>query len=90
MTPSCALFGGFAIGARVALLWQHNANAKCQRVHACTRSMPSFNFYIASGRVQSILMSVFACLSVTLYMSVCPLTYLIKHTSQLHTIVCTS
>jgi len=21
--------GGFAIGARVALLWQHNANAKC-------------------------------------------------------------
>ena len=26
MTPSCALLGGFAIGARVALLWQHNAN----------------------------------------------------------------
>ena len=26
MTPSCALMGGFAIGARVALLWQHNAN----------------------------------------------------------------
>ena len=24
--PSCALFGGFAIGARVALLWQHNVN----------------------------------------------------------------
>jgi len=24
----CALLGGFAIGARVALLWQHNANAK--------------------------------------------------------------
>ena len=23
---SCALLGGFAIGARVALLWQHNAN----------------------------------------------------------------
>jgi len=23
--PSCALLGGFAIGARVALLWQHNA-----------------------------------------------------------------
>ena len=30
--PSCALLGGFVIGARVALLWQHNANAKCQRV----------------------------------------------------------
>jgi len=25
----CAVLGGFAIGARVALLWQHNANAKC-------------------------------------------------------------
>ena len=24
--PSCALLGGFVIGARVALLWQHNAN----------------------------------------------------------------
>jgi len=24
--PSCALLGGFAIGARVALLWEHNAN----------------------------------------------------------------
>ena len=30
--PSCALLGGFAIGARVSLLWQHSANAKCQRV----------------------------------------------------------
>jgi len=27
--PSCALLGGFAISARVALLWQHNANTKC-------------------------------------------------------------
>jgi len=26
MPPSCALLGGFAISARVALLWQHNAN----------------------------------------------------------------
>jgi len=26
MPPSCALLGGFAIGARVALLWKHNAN----------------------------------------------------------------
>ena len=26
MPPSCALLGGFAIGARVPLLWQHNAN----------------------------------------------------------------
>ena len=30
---SCALLGGFAVGARVALLWQHNANPsyKCER-----------------------------------------------------------
>jgi len=27
MPPSCALLGGFAIDARDALLWQHNANA---------------------------------------------------------------
>ena len=47
MPPSCALLGGFAIGARVALLWQHNANAKCYRVRACTLSMPSFlSFFI--------------------------------------------
>jgi len=26
LPPSCALLGGFAIGARVALLWQHNTN----------------------------------------------------------------
>ena len=26
MPPSCALSGGFAIGARFALIWQHNAN----------------------------------------------------------------
>jgi len=30
--PSCALLGGFAIGARVTLQWQHSANAKCQLV----------------------------------------------------------
>jgi len=27
MPPSCALLGGFAIGARDALLWQHYRNA---------------------------------------------------------------
>jgi len=50
MSPSCALFGGFAIGgARVALLWQHYGNAQqspeviCQAhrtPHACrTRTL---------------------------------------------------
>jgi len=28
----CALLGGFAIGARVALLWQHNVNPSYKRV----------------------------------------------------------
>jgi len=28
MPPSDALLGGFAIGAWVAFLWKHNANAK--------------------------------------------------------------
>jgi len=32
MPTSCVLFGGFAIGSRVSLLWQHSASAKCQRV----------------------------------------------------------
>jgi len=27
MPPSCALLGGFAIGAQAALLWQHYGNA---------------------------------------------------------------
>jgi len=33
MPPSCALLGGFAIGARVVLLWQHNAKPsyRCER-----------------------------------------------------------
>jgi len=26
LPPSCALLGGFAIGTRVALLWQHTGN----------------------------------------------------------------
>jgi len=29
---SCAVLGGFAIGAWVSLLWQHGANAKCQQL----------------------------------------------------------
>jgi len=28
MAPSCALLGGFAIGTRDALLWQHYGNAR--------------------------------------------------------------
>jgi len=32
LPPSCALLGGFAIGARVALLWQHNVNPSLRGV----------------------------------------------------------
>ena len=52
--PSCALLGGLAIGARVALLWQHNANpssklasipryddsANCRLGGVCARCWP--------------------------------------------------
>jgi len=50
MPPSCALLGGFAIGARVALLWQHYGNAwqstavihQAHRTpHACRTRMPA-------------------------------------------------
>jgi len=41
--PSCAALGGFEIGARVALLWQHIAKAKWERV--LTRSMPGLSIY---------------------------------------------
>jgi len=36
LPPSCAVLGRFAIGARVALLWQLSANAKCQWVLVLT------------------------------------------------------
>ena len=125
MPPSCALLDRFAIGARVALLWQHNANrsykpasipryddivrtlggvcarcwlvtggwrgrsqhycsgldcrlplvafwqhnanAKCQRVHACTHSMPIyFCERLCSWRQSLLIWNVCKCCSVTL------------------------
>ena len=36
MPPSCAVLGGFAIGARVALLWQHNANPSYYKLASTT------------------------------------------------------
>ena len=36
VSPSCARLGRFAIATRVSLLWQHSANAKCQRVLVLT------------------------------------------------------
>ena len=40
---SCALFGGFAIGARISLLWQHSTERE-MLASACTRSMPGLYF----------------------------------------------
>ena len=42
--PSCAQVCGFAIVARVALLWQHNMNAKCQRVYMLVLAVCLFIF----------------------------------------------
>jgi len=44
MPPSCALLGGFAIGARVSLLCQHITEREMS-VSACTRSMPGCNIH---------------------------------------------
>ena len=33
MPRSCALLGGFAIGSRIALLWQHYGNAVIRQAH---------------------------------------------------------
>ena len=33
--------GGLGCGLPLLAFWQHFANTKCQRVHACTRCMPS-------------------------------------------------
>ena len=41
--PSCAVLDGFAIGARVSLLWQHSAEREMS-ASACTRSMPGSDF----------------------------------------------
>jgi len=43
MIASCALLGRFAIGTRVSLLWQHNAEREMW-ASACSRSMPSCSY----------------------------------------------
>ena len=51
---SCALLAGFAIGARVALLWQHSANAKCQRMLVLAICQVIYYYYsvLAASAVQ--------------------------------------
>jgi len=43
--PSCALLGGFPIGAWISLLWQHSTNAKCQRVLVLAVCLACFCIY---------------------------------------------
>ena len=55
LPPSCALLGGFAIGARDALLWQHNANpsyklASIPRYDDIVRTAGWAGFARAAGR----------------------------------------
>jgi len=49
--PSCALLGGFAIGARVVLLWQRSANAQCQRVLVLALCLVDYIEYIVGRTV---------------------------------------
>jgi len=51
MPSSCALLGGFAIGARVALLWQHNANHSYKLT-----SIPRYDYIVRTlGGVSALL-----------------------------------
>jgi len=46
MAPSCALLGGFAIGAQVPLLWQHNAKSSYK--------LPSMPIYDTTVRTRNV------------------------------------
>jgi len=56
---SCALLGGFAIGARVSLLWQHRAECEMSAI-VCTRYMPG----LLSLRTAALLIQVFTLICV--------------------------
>ena len=45
MPSSCALLGGFVIGARVSLLSQHSAEREMS-ASACTHSMPGVSVLV--------------------------------------------
>ena len=55
MPPSCALLGGFAIGARIALLWQHYGNAwqNPAVIHQAHRSHTAHAHYACQQRLPS-------------------------------------
>jgi len=51
MPPSCALLGGFAVSARVALLWQHHGNVwqSPAVIHQAHRTLHALRMHAASG-----------------------------------------
>jgi len=60
MPPSCALLGGFAIGIRVALLWQHYENESpavirqaCRTPHAVPRTKHAGEFSLAGDNIDA-------------------------------------
>jgi len=52
MPPTCVLLHQFAIGARVALLWQHSANA-CQRVLVLALCLANIDVILTSPHIVS-------------------------------------
>ena len=44
LPPGCALLGGFAIGARLSLLWQHTRLMRYVREGVSTRCMADLGF----------------------------------------------
>jgi len=53
--PSCALLGGFAIGARVSLLWQHTRLMRNVSEDDCIRSMAGLSTFTDRVSVQDVI-----------------------------------
>jgi len=68
----CALFGGFSIGARVSLLWQHSAEREMS-ASACTRFMAGCELHSVHPSVHPF---------INIYLSVCSTAYLLPSTQQ--------
>jgi len=58
MPPSCALLSGFAIGARVALLWQHNAKPSYYKL----ASTPRYDGIVRTRNVSEYMLVLALCL----------------------------
>jgi len=65
--PSCALLGGFAIGAQVSLLWQHSANAKCQWVLVHLPTSPVYSSHFTLWNPKSHFQEYYPCILQIIY-----------------------